>query len=107
MTVLAGADLIDGLHPSVYHIHSISHFDWIKSYRRIKIHEDRARDIFAAVRFGEEGFERTARIDCVVSLRIELAICLETVFKEVPAVMAAVSMKSPMKAYISGYNKKR
>jgi hypothetical protein len=46
--------------------------------RGIKINEDRARDVFAAVRLGEEGFERASVVVRFRHLGIETTVSLET-----------------------------
>jgi hypothetical protein len=47
-------------------------------HRGIKINEDRARDVFAAVRLGEEGFERASVVVRFRHLGIETTVSLET-----------------------------
>jgi hypothetical protein len=58
--------------------HLILDSDLSATHRWIKIDEDRARYVFAAVRLGKEGFERASVVVRFRHLGIETTVSLET-----------------------------
>lgn len=42
----------------------------MKTYRRVQIDEDGARDVFAVAGFGEEGVERATSVDFLLGLGV-------------------------------------
>lgn len=55
-----------------------------RAYRRVKVHEEGARHVFAVARLVEEGLE-SAALSSVLTGIIGASVGLETVFQEVAA----------------------
>lgn len=91
LTVVAGADFIDRLcnfyqHPRSQLVPSTFRL----TYRRIKVDEDRTRDIFAATGLGEEGLVGATVSDIVGKVLVIVTISLEAVLEQVPKLGGSV-----------------
>lgn len=88
LTEVASTDLINGLQsvslmfPSLFQYPPISSV--IKTYRRVKVDEDRSRHIFPIAGLGEEGLAGATVSDLFDSLLINSTVGLETVLEQVP-----------------------
>jgi hypothetical protein len=54
-----------------------------RTYRRVQVDEDGARDVFAAASLREEGLERAALVE-LLRIGVRTTVSLEAVLKEVP-----------------------